>query len=356
MSSSEKTLRVGLIGAGTISYHHLQAYRKQAGVEAAAVCDLNPDRARRFAAEHGIPRFYGTAGELLEDPAIAAVSVCTWNRQHPEHAIAALEAGKHVLCEKPMAADLEGARLMLEASEKSDRLLMVGLVRRFEMKSEAARQIIGSGRLGGVYYARAWYLRRDGFPGGWFSDREKSGGGALIDIGIHTIDLVKFLTGAGRARTVYGKLFHKIGPRPGLKGTVKYASVDEAERSDVEDLSLAVITFESGLVLNVESAWSLNMKEDHSFMEIYGDRAGLRVDPALELYSDEADLLADTSFRIDPSYGTFQALFDREIEHFVDCLRTGRRCLCDAREGFEIMEIIDGIYRSARTGGVVSIG
>jgi len=183
------TLKIGIIGVGSISNLHLQSYVANPRVELIGVHDLNLERAQEMAAQYGAPRVYATLAELLGDPEIDAVSVCTWNDSHAEVAIAALEAGKHVLVEKPLSKSVAEAEAIAEAVSRTGKHLQVGFVRRFSSNATVLKSFIDAGELGQIYYAKAININRIGNPGGWFADSAKSGGGPLIDIGIHFLDL-----------------------------------------------------------------------------------------------------------------------------------------------------------------------
>jgi len=346
---------IGVIGAGSIGEYHLRSLQGLAGVEVRAVCDVNAERARKVADSFGVPRAIASIPELLRLDEIGAVTIGVWNAAHAEVAIAALEAGKDVFCEKPMARNTAEALRMVEAEAAAGRLLMVGLIRRFEQKSDAAREIIRSGQLGEIYYVRAGFLRRDGQPGGWFSSREKSGGGALLDIGIHPLDLGIHLADLGPVRSVRGVTMRLPNIMEGVKGTVKYISKDTGTVSDVEDHAVATLYFESGAVMTLETSWAQHREEDLKYLEIYGRKGGLIVDPQLTLTSTSSGYLCDTTFSLAEAADPLQEMFDRELAHFRDCLVDGAPCRSPSSEGVELMRIIDAIYESAAQGCEVEI-
>ena len=176
-------LKIAVIGVGNISESHIGGYLKNENVELYAFCDINEQTLKAKGKKYGITRLYTSLDEMLSDlPEIDAVSVCTWNVAHAECTIKALGAGKHVLCEKPMAMNADEATAMIEASKKSGKKLMIGFVRRFGNDAAIATDFINGGSLGDIYYAKATYLRRNGCPGGWFADKRYSGGGPLIDL------------------------------------------------------------------------------------------------------------------------------------------------------------------------------
>lgn len=213
----EKKLRVGVVGVGGISESHIAGYKADPRVELAAFCDINEERLKEKGKRHGVTRLFTDVREMVKMPDLDAVSVCTWNSAHAPCTIAALEAGKHVLCEKPMAMNTAEAEAMREAARKSGKLLMIGFVRRFGNDCAVVQDFQREGYFGELYYAKATYLRRNGCPGGWFGDKSRSGGGPLIDLGVHVIDLTRYLLGNPQPVSVYGATFRKLGNRPTLK-------------------------------------------------------------------------------------------------------------------------------------------
>jgi len=256
-------LKIGVIGTGNIAMEHLNAYKKNPNVELYALCDINEkilaDRAEKF----GVTRTYTNCEEMLKLEELDAVSVCTWNAAHAECAIAALNAGKHVLCEKPMAMNGEQARRMKEAADKNGKLLMIGFVRRFGNDAAILSDMIESDEFGEIYYAKATYLRRHGNPGGWFGDKARSGGGPLIDLGVHVIDLTRYLLGNPKPVSVYGATFQKLLDRPDVKDKRGYiaSSAKPEDQCNVEDLASALIRYDNGAVVTVEASFSLNIKD-----------------------------------------------------------------------------------------------
>ena len=189
-------LKIAIVGTGSISHSHIRAYLQNPDVELYAFCDINEERVKMMGEKYGVKRLYTDEAAMLRElPEIDAVSVCTWNSQHAPCTIMALNAGKHVLCEKPMATCAADAVKMKEAAEKNGKLLMVGFVRRYGNDAKILKDYIDGGYFGEIYYGKATYLRRNGSPGGWFGDKSRSGGGPLIDLGVHVIDLTRYLMG-----------------------------------------------------------------------------------------------------------------------------------------------------------------
>ncbi len=320
-------------------------------VELYALCDINEEILKKKGKEYGISRLFTDKDEMLKLKEIDAVSVCTWNSQHAPCTIAALNAGKHVLCEKPMAMSAQEATAMKEAADKNGKLLMIGFVRRYGNDCKVLQDFINQDYLGEIYYAKATYLRRDGNPGGWFGDKSRSGGGPLIDLGVHVIDLVRYLSGNPKPVSVYGATFQKLFNRKGAIGAPKYlsASAGENDICDVEDLASALIRFDNGEVLSIEAAFSLNIKEDTGSIEIFGTKAGAKLNPDLEIYGEENHYLTNMTFAA-PTSLSFGGLFENEINHYIDCILGKAACKSPAEDGIEMMKILDAVYESARTG------
>ncbi len=349
-------LKVAVIGTGGISASHLNGYEKNPNVEIYALCDLKEERVKRAAERYGVTRVYTDMHEMLKLSEIDAVSVCTWNSAHAECTIAALNAGKHVLCEKPMAMNAEEAQKMKEAAEKNGKLLMIGFVRRYGNDCDIMKDFIDKGYFGEIYYTKATYLRRKGNPGGWFGNKEFSGGGPLIDLGVHVIDLTRYLCGNPQPVSVFGATFTKLKDRKNIKTSAGYLSAEKSDNDicNVEDLATAMIRYDNGCVLSIEASFSLNIKKDEGKLEFFGTKAGAKLDPELEIYSEMNDYMTDIQLAA-PTALSFDGLFEREINHFVDCIQNNVPCRAPAEDGIVLMKILDAIYESARTGHEVAI-
>ena len=351
-------IRLGVIGCGGIAHAHAEAYQKLGErVEFVACCDIVEEKAKNYAERFGCKKYYTDCYTMLKDNELDAVSVCTWNSAHAECSIAALNAGCHVFCEKPMAMNTEEALAMKEAAEKNGKLLMIGFVRRHGSDAKMARQLIEDGELGEVYYAKATYLRRCGFPGGWFGDKSRSGGGPLIDLGVHVIDLSRYIMGNVKPVTVFGATFNKIGARSEvLLGDDAWRSMTEDEKPifTVEDLVTAMIRFENGAVLHVEASFNLNQKSDNlTDVSFYGDKAGYNLNNS-ELYTVMNNQLADIKIKGENNFN-FGRDFGREAKNFIDAIEGKATLLANADDGVELMRILDAIYESAETGRSVDI-
>lgn len=346
-----KKIKVAVIGVGNISYYHIQGYLSDPDAELVAFCDINPETLARRGKEFGVTKLFENYEDMFREvPEIDVVSVCTWNNAHAPAAIAALKAGKHVLCEKPMAMNAKEAQEMRAAALENGRILQIGFVRRFGRDAALVRDFEESGDLGEIYYARASYVRRNGNPGGWFGDKSRSGGGPLIDLGVHVIDLVRYLMGNPRPVSVYGATFTKLGNRPDVRTPRAYAALSSGnDVCDVEDMATALVRFENGAVLNVQAGFCLNLERDENEVSLFGTKGGVRLDPDFKLFTVRNGYLADVNL-VAPSSFDFSESFCTEIRCFLEAVRGNAPVRATADDGVELMKILDAIYESARTG------
>jgi predicted dehydrogenase len=354
------TIGVGVIGAGNIAeMNHLPGYQKQPDVKILAVADVNAERAKSVAARFGAAHGYGNYEELLANPAIQPVSVCTPNFQHAPVSIAALNAGKHVLCEKPPALSAEEGRRVVAAAEANHCTYMVCQNQRFRPEVAQLKRYVEAGDFGELYYAKASMLRRRGSPGGWFAQKNLSGGGALIDIGVHALDYTRWILGNPRPRQVLGVTRQKIGSYQ-LEEHRSYTPADmrgQARRpdnwaGDADELAFAVIRMDPDITLTLEVSWALNIEKDSTSTEIFGTKAGAKLEP-LTIYSEEMGRLVDKTPRVQPiPYAETHA---RAIRHFIDCIHEGKEPLSDGAQAIVTLQILDAIYESSKTGQLVAI-
>lgn len=346
-----KSINVGVIGTGSISAMHLQSYQKHSNANLLAVCDLNEERAQRAAEKYGATKVYTNYNELLADPEIDAVSICTWNNTHAEISIAALNAGKHVLVEKPLCRTVEEALQVQEAVKSSGKLLQVGFVRRYDPNAQMLREFADKGEFGDIYFAKASSVRRLGNPGGWFSDIERSGGGPLIDIGVHVIDLCWYMMGRPKPVSVSANTYRKLGNRSNVRNLSFYKAADyDAEKNTVEDMANAMIRFENGASLLVDVSFTLHSKENLQSVKLYGDKGGFEIDPEVVIVTEKHDTIINIQPQTDNKGFDFNAAFQSEVDHFISSIENGTSPLSPVEDGVEIMKILCGIYESAEKG------
>lgn len=352
-------LRVGLVGAGGIAHVHLDSYKKNNDAEVVAICDIDEERLNKTADEYGIEKRYNCIEDMLANEKLDAADVCVWNCNHAKCSIKALEAGLHVMCEKPMAYNAKEAEEMLATAKRTGKLLMVGFVCRFSNTTTVAKDFIDKGYLGEIYSAKAQYVRRHGAPGGWFCNKELAGGGPGIDIGVHPLDLTRYLMGNPMPVSVYAVTNDKLGKRDYLKTNVGWMP-ENAKPTDpytVEDFATALIRYDNGAVVYLEATYSLN-GEGTGKRVLYGTKGGIDISSdnakSLTLYTTMNDYLADVKIDTDNLKGGGD-YFVKEISHFVDCCLGRCECMAPAEDGVVVMKILDAIYESARTGHEVII-
>jgi predicted dehydrogenase len=349
-------IKVGVIGTGSISAFHLSSYAANSEVELYAVCDLNRERAEQAADKFGAAKVYTDYRELLADAEVDAVSICTWNNTHAEISIAALEAGKHVLVEKPLSRTVAEALLVQEAVRKSGKLLQVGYVRRYDDNAQLLREMADRGDFGEIYFAKASTLRRLGNPGGWFSDIERSGGGPLIDIGVHVIDLCWYMMGRPRPVTVSANTYRKLGNRADVRHLSFYKAADyDAALNTVEDLANAMIRFENGASLLVDVSFTLHAKANETAVKLYGDKGGFEIDPETVIVTEKDNIILNVHPQTDHAGFHFEGAFQNEINHFIKCIREGRQPLSPVADGVAVMKMLAAVYESAATGAEVRL-
>ena len=344
-------VKIALIGAGNIANAHLESYCKVPDAEIVAICDINPDRLAKTADRFGIERRYTDVDSMLADnPDLDAADVCVWNCNHAECSIKALNAGLNVLCEKPMAYSAKEAEEMKAAAERSGKLLMIGFVLRFSNEAKIAQDFIEKDYLGEIYHAKAQYVRRHGNPGGWFADKARSGGGPIIDLGVHVIDLTRYLMGNPKPVSVYAVASQRLGDRKFIKTGPGWVPEDAKEDDvcTVEDFATALIRYDNGASTFLETSYDIN-GEDIGKKQLFGTKGGMDLSNGVKLYTTVNDYLADIDVKT-ANFNGGQDMFVAEMAHFVDCVKNGTECLAKAEDGITVMKILDAIYESARTG------
>ena len=340
---------VGIIGAGSIANNaHIPGYLAISDrCKIFAVADVVEEVAGKTAKDHKIPKAFSDYRRLLELDEIDAVSVCTPPAAHAEATIAALEAGKHVLCEKPMAMNASEAAKMVRSARKAGRNLAIGFQSRFSAEAQALKAFIDAGELGEVYFAKALYNRRRGIPSwGKFYSRKDNGGGPLIDVGVHVMDLALWLMGHPKPVSVFGATYRKFGNRDdAFNRWGKWNSRD----FDVEDFAVALIKMAGGATLSLECSWALNIGDDEQIVRLAGDRGGADVYP-FKVYKDTGTGLFDwTPKQLHEVKSTHGA----SVADFVDSVLAGRRPLVTGEHGLVVTRIVDAIYESSEKGELV---
>lgn len=342
---------IGIVGAGHIARSHLRALAAHPTARAVAVYDVIPKPARATAEEFGIPHVCPDLTDLVNHPDVQAVIVSTPPDAHMQPTIAALEAAKHVLCEKPFALDPSEAEQMVAAAERNGKYLAVASGRRrCPAAARSAHELITSGRLGQVYHVRSSQFRVRGRPGidilkdtPWFLDRRRAGGGALIDIGVYDLDLMLWLLGNPQVTNVLASTHQGIG-EPASAPLVQ----------DVEDHASVTFTCDNGASGVLEIGWSSNISGANAFL-VLGTEAGLRFGPLT--YIRPGTFLQNRAVeeRVLRAEDGDTTGFGNVTTQFADAVRAGREPYTPARDALEVTRVIDAAYRSVASGTAIQL-
>ncbi|TYS69809.1 Gfo/Idh/MocA family oxidoreductase [Sutcliffiella horikoshii] len=342
-------LRMGIIGVGGIAQNrHIPTFLKMAEkVTITAISDVNEETARMVGEKFGIANVYAHYADMFEH--VDAVTICTPNKFHAEITIAALEAGLHVFCEKPMAMRPDECDAMIAAAEKSGKQLAIAYHYRFMKESVAAKRLVDADEIGRPIVARAKGMRRRKVPGwGVFTNKELQGGGSLIDYGCHLLDLSLWLLGNPKPVEVMGTTYNELSKMPGQVN--QWGSFDH-ETFEVDDHVTAYIKFEGGASLLFETSWAANVKGDEESVSISGISGGVDLFPFHVnqmkhgmLLNTEADWVPGED---DPSIP--------QAENFVNSCLGHEELIVKPQQAMQVSLIIDAIYRSSETGKSVSL-
>lgn len=346
---SNGRVRLGFIGAGNIGRVHMQSFAGLDGVVLSGVADAVPGLAAARAAEFGIATAYDSVGALIEDESVDAVVIGVPNRWHAPLAVQVLGAGKHVLLEKPMALDATLAREIVRAADASGKVLLMGQQYRWKWSSQAVREQVDAGALGRIYHAKAGWMRRKGIPGWgtWFTRKADSGGGPLIDIGVHMLDLALYLMGNPRPVAVSGTIYAEFGPR--RRGIGDWGTPDWGGIFDVEDLASAFIRMEDGSTLSLDVSWAVHGGTDSApYVQLMGADGGAAIrGESGTFYTEQFGQPVDIPMSPPENDEGERARLGR---HFLACVRGEETPVAPALAGLTNQLIIDAIYQSSATG------
>ncbi|CAH1216716.1 Inositol 2-dehydrogenase/D-chiro-inositol 3-dehydrogenase [Paenibacillus plantiphilus] len=347
-------IRLGIIGAGAIGNLHLEVFKAIEGVNVAAITDSFLPLAEQRAGEHGIALVHPNPETLLADESIDAVVIAVPNKFHASLAIEALRSGKHVLLEKPMSIDSASAREIVAAKEQSGKILMMAHQMRWTGLARALKQEIDSGKLGRIYNAKTGWMRRKGIPGwgSWFTRMDESGGGPLIDIGVHMLDLTLYMMGNPKPISVYGSTYAEFGPN--RQGIGDWGTPNWDGYYDVEDLATALIKFDNGATLSLDVSWAAHTAaiSEEPFLHLMGTEAGASlIGSSGRMVSHANNIIVESS--ITPLDGEDSRLLLNK--HFINCIQEGLEPITTAMSGYTNNRILDAIYESSRTGSEVKL-
>ena len=356
-----RKVKVGIIGCGGIAQgKHMPSLAKLDQVELVAFCDIVQERADKAAQEFGKAGavVYTDYRELLKDGSIEVVHVCTPNSSHAEITIAALEADKHVMCEKPMAKTAEEAVRMQEAAERTGKLLSIGYQNRFRADSQYLKQACRDGELGEIYFAKAHAIRRRAVPTwGVFLDEEAQGGGPLIDIGTHALDLALWMMDNYKPKHVLGQTYHKLSQR---ENAANAWGPWDPKKFTVEDSAFGMITMQNGASIFLESSWALNSLEvDEAKVTLCGTEGGADMKDGLRINGENNGKLFVTNVEMEAGGVAFydgksESAADLEARLWIESVISGTEPLVKPVEALVVSQILEAIYESSKTGKAIS--
>ena len=359
-----KKVKVGIVGCGGIANQkHLPSIKRHGGIEIVGFCDLIEERAEKAKAEYGTPdsKVYTDYKELLKDSSIEAVYVLTPNRSHSFITIDALHAGKHVMCEKPMAKTAAEAEKMVQAAKETGKLLTIGYQNRYRPDSTFVKRACENGDLGDIYYAKAHAIRRRAVPTwGVFLNEYEQGGGPLIDIGTHALDLTLWMMDNYEPESVMGQTFKKLGDQTETGNA--WGDWDK-DQFTVEDSAFGFIRMKNGAVINLEASWALNTLDvDEAKTTLCGTKAGAELTGVGGSDNEKLYLntvMANKQVKIDVNTAAGGVDFfpgkkmdakDVECAVWLDAVEGKRELVVKPEQAFVVTQILEAIYESAKTG------
>ncbi len=344
-----RDVRFGIIGCGNIARAHLPSLIYGKGIACAGLYDRVQEHAEQLNAEYNHEyRVFSTAEEILSSPDVDAVILAVPNDQHAPMFRLAAEHHKHILCEKPLTLTVEQGEQMVAWAREFQIKTQMGLCTRFEPAVDAMMDHIRAGNVGDIYFARTDVIRQRGTPTGWFGHKSRSGGGPLIDIGVHYIDVCWYLM--GRPRPVRAKALNYASIENKYpKGVSIYSSYEKDDIYDVEDSSHGLITFENGAGLMYQASWAMNAEDVDDRVEIYGTKGGLIKNPA-KIIREEVSGMTTASLSVSD-----EDCYKLQLEDFGRVIRGEKESRTPVEDGLLVQRMLNALYRSAETGREVEI-
>ncbi len=350
MPTATSPLRIGMIGAGGIAATQMKALASRKDTHLVALADIDQKTLDLRGDAFGVASRYTDFRQMLRKEHLDAVSICTPNLAHAEAAIAALKAGLHVLCEKPMAHTAAAARRMVETANQTGQKLVIGFQYRFNPRTQFLRSAVLNGELGEIRYGRVQALRRRGIPNwGGFGRKELQGGGPLIDIGVHVLEMTHYTMGSPKPVSASADLFTYLGNQPSNRVQSVWKGWDYKTYT-VEDLAVGRIRFENGAVLHIESSFAAHIEKDIFNFELMGEAGGCTWDPAC-IHRDEGGYMVDKVPGWLSPKQNWQDMFDAKMHAFVEHVLYDKPTIAPAADGLAVQQMLDALYRSAEQGG-----
>ncbi|MDP9174286.1 MAG: Gfo/Idh/MocA family oxidoreductase [Planctomycetota bacterium] len=350
---SGKKLRVAVIGCGGISETHLKAFANMPDVEMVAGVDVKAERLKNIEEKFGIHALYTDWKKMLNDEHPDAVSICTPNGVHSAPTIDALNAGCHVIVEKPMAMNPGECQKMIDAAKKNKKKLAVGFQYRYHPNTDYLVRARDEGQFGNIMFVKCQALRRRGIPNwGVFGQKHLQGGGPMIDIGVHVIEMAHYLMGEPEPITASGNTWTYMGDKK--SSTVSPWPNWDYKTYTVEDLAIGQIRFANGAVLQIEASFATHIKEDVWNFTVMGEKGGCQWDPPA-IFTDRAGTMVNESPWYVGGKTDFPYLFAQKLRNWVDGCLKGTPLRAPGEAGMAVQKILDGVYRSAEAGKEVVI-
>jgi predicted dehydrogenase len=333
----EKT-KIAVVGLGGIAQiMHLPALKKISNVDIAAVCDINFNKAKTIAKKHNIKHCYKDLDSMLADiPDIKAVIIAARTDVHEELAVKCLEAGKDILVEKPIARNCKETQKIVDTAKKHNKILMVGMNNRFRNDTMLQRSFVKGNELGELFYVKTGWLKMKSSNEKWFMEKEKSGGGVFIDNGIVMLDLGMWMLGFPEIKSV---------------SAMNYYHNTKA----VEDSNVTFVRFKNGASLTLEVSWSLLRNGEFYYCNVFGTKGSSSINP-LRIHKKMNNALFDITPK--SSTGTSSVIknsYEYQLKHFVGTVRGAHKLISSGEEALKVMQIVEGIYKSAKLGKEVSL-
>jgi predicted dehydrogenase len=349
------------VGCGGIANgKHMPSLSRLNNIEMVAFCDIVEDRAKKASKEYGgkDAKVYKDYEKLLKDGSIDVVHVCTPNDSHAAITIAALEAGKHVMSEKPMAKRADDAKKMAEAAKKTGKKLTVGYQSRHRPDSQYLKQAVVRGDLGEIYYAKAHAIRRRAVPTwGVFLDEEKQGGGPLIDIGTHALDLTLWLMDNYEPHMVVGNVYHKLSQK---ENAANAWGPWDPKKFTVEDSAFGFITMKNGATITLEASWALNtLQVDEAKSTLCGTEGGADMIGGLRINGENFSRLYDTKVDLGAGGAAFyegkaESDSDREARLWIEAVVNNTPPVVLPEQALVVSQLLEAIYDSAKSGKAIT--
>ncbi|VAX22761.1 oxidoreductase-like [hydrothermal vent metagenome] len=333
-----KKVRVALIGAGYISDYHARGLQTLPDVEIAAVVGMPIEAAKEFAQKYNIKEVTTDALSLVNRDDIDAVLISTPNKFHAPYAIEFMNNGKDIFVEKPMAMNPDEGEAVIDAAQKNDRIVLVGHMWRFDEEAQFVKKVVDSGKLGKIVKTKGYGIHENWGPGGWFTQKEIAGGGALADMGVHAIDTVRYILGDPKPKEVYAKIGTYYGDY------------------DVDDTGIIMITWDNGTTSIIESGWwHPHMDGPEAATQIFGTKGYVSLFPTELKINDEKENKEFKIPKVQKEEHCDQSIYTRQMKHFIECIRTRKQPVPGLSEGQTVLQIVDAAYRSSETGEAIKI-